>query len=161
MLRVIFDTNIYGYLAKEPEIEKIEPKITHSSQFTVYGCQVIRKELRNKSLKTSRDFLLKLYDHIVKNHDLEIKERTRRLAQEYQKEAKKLGGVKVKSTDENYEDFLIVAAASLNNLDIVFSDDKKTMQGAFNIAAYKIVNLRNKLRSPTFYSYTILKKSLV
>lgn len=159
MTRVIFDTNIYALLAAEREIEKIEPKITHSPLLTVYGCSVVRKELRQNPFKKTRNTLLQLYDHITKERTLEVSKRAEKLAREYYEESKLLGKEKSKSWDKNYEDFLIIAIASLEKLDIVFSDDKTTMFGRFSIMAYHTVNLKNNLRSPNFLSYSILKSS--
>lgn len=47
MLRVIFDTNIYGKLIEEEKFEHIVTKIKEDPQFKVYGFQPIRKELRD------------------------------------------------------------------------------------------------------------------
>ena len=47
MLRVIFDTNIYGFLLKEKDAEKIEKKIKDDKEFVVYGYSPIRKEIRD------------------------------------------------------------------------------------------------------------------
>jgi hypothetical protein len=84
-----------------------------------------------------------------------------RLARAYQEEAKSLGKEKVKSWRENEQDFKIIALATLCDLDIVFSNDKRTMLAYFNQEACKIINLRKGLRTPTFYDYIALKKSFV
>jgi len=47
MLRVIFDTNIYGKLIEEEKFKEIATKIKNDSEFKVYGFPVIRKELRD------------------------------------------------------------------------------------------------------------------
>ena len=53
MLRVIFDTNIYGKLIEEKYFEEISTKIKEDKEFKVYGSQIIRKELRDTP-KTSK-----------------------------------------------------------------------------------------------------------
>ena len=47
MLRVIFDTNIYGELLKEKDVVDIEQAIMEDKEFLVYGYQPIRKEIRD------------------------------------------------------------------------------------------------------------------
>ena len=71
MLRVIFDTNIYGKLIEENRIQEITAKIKSDEKFKVYGFQPIRKELRDTP-KTSklgklskRNLILGLYDEIT------------------------------------------------------------------------------------------------
>jgi predicted nucleic acid-binding protein len=56
MLKVIFDTNIYGLLLKEKDAGKIERKIVEDKEFLVYGYQPIRKEIRDipKTTKLSK-----------------------------------------------------------------------------------------------------------
>ena len=46
MLRVIFDTNIYGLLIREKDADELERKIKEDKQFVVYGYQPIRQEIR-------------------------------------------------------------------------------------------------------------------
>lgn len=41
MLRVIFDTNIYGFLLLEPDADKIEQRIKEEKNFVVYGYKPI------------------------------------------------------------------------------------------------------------------------
>ena len=73
MLRVIFDSNIYGLLARGNNINIITEKIIKDREFIVYGYQLIRKELRStpKYLKlgkfSQRNTLLGLYDKITNN----------------------------------------------------------------------------------------------
>lgn len=70
MLRVIFDTNIYGKLVEEQDWKELESKITQNKDFVVYGYTAIRKELRNipklsKKSRQVRVLLLQLYDTIT------------------------------------------------------------------------------------------------
>lgn len=81
------------------------------------------------------------------------------LANEYYKEYKKMNGIK-KITDI-IKDFKIVAFASLKNCDLVFSNDERTMKNPIAKESYKIVNLRKNIRTPTFFNYEGLKKSLL
>ncbi len=58
-------------------------------------------------------------------------------------------------------DFIIIACASLNNIDLVFSEDKKSMLGKYCIDAYKTINLQKNIRTPAFYTYKQLKRSII
>ena len=76
MLKVIFDTNIYGHLIKENDAHIIEKKIQEDKDFLVYGYNPIRTEIRDipkktKLSKRTRVLLLGLYDKITDNHFLE------------------------------------------------------------------------------------------
>jgi len=67
MLRVIFDTNIYGFLLKEQDSIKLEEKIKRDKEFVVYNYGPIRKELRDipkvtKLSRKTRILLLGMYD---------------------------------------------------------------------------------------------------
>lgn len=152
----MFDTNIYGFLIKEPKIDIIEPKLIHNKNLVIYGCAIIRKELRAAN-DSVRILLLELYDHITRSRDLDISDKAKKIANEYYLEAKVIGKEKIKEWNELENDLLIIAIASINDLDIVFSADKKTMFGEYTITAYQIVNLRNNLRSPNLLPYETLK----
>jgi predicted nucleic acid-binding protein len=159
-LRVIFDTNIYGFLAQDQTLPELEAKLIHSKTLVVYGCQSIRKELRQKAQKKARITLLELYDHVTKSRMLDETSSTYKLAKEYYSEAKNLKR-NLQSWSEFETDFLIIAIASKYNLDVVFSGDDKTMFSNFARNAYQKVNLRNGLRTPSFLSYSLLKETFL
>ena len=68
MLKVIFDTNIYGFLIKESKIDIIRKKILKDENFVICGFKQIRKELRDTPRTeklgklSTRNLLLCLYD---------------------------------------------------------------------------------------------------
>ena len=155
ILRVILDTNIYGLLASEKNIFELSEGILKDQSFVIYGCHTIRKELRKKLPNHSRIVLLKLYDTLTKERNLPEKEEAKRLADEYYAVAKKILREKIKNWEILENDFTIVAVASLNNLDILFTNDQKTIINSEEI--FKQVNLRKKLRTPTFYRYEYLR----
>jgi hypothetical protein len=47
MLRVIFDTNVYGKLIEEDTFADIKDQIRDDKEFIVYGFKPVRKELRD------------------------------------------------------------------------------------------------------------------
>lgn len=163
MLRVIFDTNIYGNLAEEPDREEIERRIKEEKDFIVYNFPLIRQEIRNipkvtKASRKTRILLLNMYDRITGGHYLKNSLQMISLAKKYFDHYRNLGGTY--GWDTNIQvDFMIVACASFNGLDIVYSDDQKTMLGKTALKAYHHININESLRTPSFLKYIdILKK---
>ncbi len=60
-----------------------------------------------------------------------------------------------------FNDFKIVACATLKNFDLIVSDDERTMKSQKAMEAYKTVNLEINRRNPTFYSYKNLKRRYI
>jgi len=88
MLRVIFDTNIYGFLIKEKDADELEEKIKEDKEFIVYGYKPIRNEIRaipkvTKLSRRARNELLKLYDDITSKHFLKDSIKITNLARKY------------------------------------------------------------------------------
>ncbi len=162
MLRVIFDTNIYGHLLKEKDVTEIENKIIEDKEFVVFGYQPIRKEIRDIPKvtllsKKTRILLLNMYDRITGNHFLEHSIRITNLAKKYYNHYRTLGGIYGWDTSIRI-DFMIVACASFYGLDIVYSADNRTLLCKSSLKAYKHINLKNNLRTPCFLKYNDLLK---
>ena len=142
-------------------MEQLQNKIKEN--LIVYDFPVIRKELRNipkrhKKGKQLRIALLNLYDNITNNHNLEYSPRIEELANEYYQAYRQEGGIKSKNDILN--DFLIIACAVLNNLDIVFSNDEKTMISRRAMDAFKKVNQKYDLETPYLFNYAELIRRL-
>lgn len=157
MLRVIFDTNIYGHLVKEPDWRNIEEKIKEDKDFIVYNYPLIRKEIRNiptdnKLSKRARVLLLSLYDSITGKHFLEHSIAITNLAKKYYNSYCNLGGIYNWETNIQV-DFMIVACASFNGLDVVYSGDIKTLGGKIAKKSYRHINIKESLRTPDFFKY--------
>jgi len=162
MLRVIFDTNIYGWLIKEKDAEVIKQRIIEDKEFIVYGYNPIRKEIRKipkvtKFSKKTRMLLLGLYDRITGNHFLKHSIKITNLAKKYYNYYRKLGGIYGWDTTIRI-DFMIVACASFYGLDVVYSGDNKTLLGKHALKAYKHINLKENYRTPEFLKYEDLLK---
>jgi hypothetical protein len=160
MLRVIFDTNIYGLLVKEKDADEIERKIIEDKKFIVYSYQPIRKEIRDipkitKLSRKTRNLLLSLYDRITGNHFLENSIKITDLARKYYDCYRNLGGIYGWDTSIRI-DFMIVACASFHKLDIVYSADNATLLGKHALKSYKHINLKENLRTPNFFKYSDL-----
>ena len=160
-LRVLLDTNIYGYVI-EFDLDLVQ-RITSCNRIVVYGNTVIRKELRDtpKEKKTEtmqgyRMLLLNNFDLIAGKHVISVTKETEELAKEYFKEFKGTRGIQSWQRIKN--DFLIVASAALKNLDIVVSEDNKTMLSKKAVDSYQVVNGKHFIRTPTFFDYKNFKK---
>ena len=162
MLRVIFDTNVYGRLSVEKDADKLERKIAEDKEFIVYSYRPIRQEIRDipkitKLSKKTRIRLLNLYDRITGNHFLEHSIKITKLAKKYYDYYRKLGGIYGWDTSIRI-DFMIVACSSSNGLDVVYSADNKTLMNKSAIKAYHHINLKENLRTPDFLKYEDLLK---
>ena len=163
MLRVIFDTNIYGLLIKEKNISVIEQKIVEDKEFVVYGYQPIRKELRDTpkseklgKLKT-RNLLLNLYDELTKGRYLKDSIQINALALKFYNSYRSFGGIRNWKETNIDIDFTIVACASIYKLDIIISDDSKTMLSKSARKAFRHITIKEGLWNPNFWKYSDLK----
>lgn len=163
MKRVLLDTSVYGLLAKDKAfIQRVAKFIP--SEIVVYGISVIRQELRDTPRtivlegQNLRMTLLQLYDSFVKkeNHDLKINKFVIDLAEEYFTEYKRTKGPF--SQQELRSDFLIIASATLYQLDVVVSGDVRTMLSEKALQSYKRVNKTLGFRDPEFIRYEQFKK---
>lgn len=164
MLRVIFDTNIYGLLVEEDNAEAIGETIANDKDFVIYGFKPIRKELRNtpRTLRlgkiNQRKFLLEIYDKITKNRTLPDIQKIHMLALKFYKAYRKFGGIKNWGKSNISVDFTIIACACFYKLDIVVSDDCKTMLSRTARKAYKHIAIKESLWIPNFWNYSDLRK---
>lgn len=157
MLRVLFDTNIYGNLAEEPDRQATEDKIKAEKDFIVYNFPLIRKEIRSipkttKASRKARILLLNMYDRITGDHFLKNSIVVTNLAKKYFDHYRNLGGTYGWDTNIRI-DFMIVACASFHGLDIVYSDDQRTMIGKEALKAYRHINIKENIRTPDFLHY--------
>jgi len=156
-LRAMLDTNTYEILYRKnlPQILNL----IESNYLIVYGCKTIRDELREipKNLsvegRSYRQILLAIYDKITKNHSYPVESLAETLAEEYWKAYK--GGVAKRKI---MPDFLIVAIATIHRLDIIVSEDEKTMKSGPALRAYKQVNTQKELQTPRFIKIEELTK---
>lgn len=166
MKRLLLDTNIYGLMVADPEAEMLKTAYEQQKSFLIYGFTVVRKELRETPKashllgKNLRVAMLSLYDAFVKEHTLEVEENILLdVAKKYYLLYQEHGGGK--SEKELHKDFLIVACASLKEMDIVVSCDDASMLSEISLQAYKEINAILKLKTPSFLDYNYLKELLV
>ena len=164
MKRVILDTNIYGLIVVDKDRNKVRHSVEEKKTVVVYGLPLIRKELRDtpRNIRVGgtnlRNDLLRIYDEFTKNHMLKHMAEAEKLADLYFNVYKELGGFA--SKHEIVNDLSIVAFASLNALDIVISNDSKTMLSEKTVKSYSIVNQIKKIRIPRFLNYEQFKQEL-
>ena len=165
MNRILFDTSVYGKLIEDLEVvEKIGKLIP--KEFVVYGTKIIREELREtpKKLKAEdrnkRILLLHIYDSFVKkdHHDLEYNKLIETLAEDYFKEYKKQKGALSEKSMNN--DLIIIATATIYQLDIIISNDEKSMLSQSAIKAYDKINKEYGLKNPVFKTYEKFKEEI-
>lgn len=156
----MLDSCIYGRIVIDDDRELIHDKV-HAKNYLIYGFEIIRKELRSTdriidgiSLKVD---LLRVYDDFVKK-TYRLEEGMKSLANDYYAAYQNLGGGLPK--EHLINDFLIIACASIKNLGIVVSDDRKTMLSELALKAYKSVNESKKIPFPEFKSYLEFKNGL-
>lgn len=157
---MLLDTNIYGEIIIDPEIDAIKSML-RSKGMIIYGTSIIRKELRavpkgqTFSDGNLRTHLLGLYHEIVGNHEIDMTNEMMETANAYYIAYKEFGGAK--SKEKIFNDFLIVANASVKEMDIVVSEDEKSMLAENAIRAYSLVNKIRGKRLPDFIGYEHFK----
>lgn len=168
MERILLDTSVYGKLVEDTFIFPLLLDRKKSNDFVVYGTDIIRKELRaiskkakDKKGKKIRVYTLYVYDSLItkENHNLRLNNFIEGLAQLYVNEYRAIGGGVGAAEIKN--DFLIVACATLHNLDIVISDDKRTMLSTAALTAYKLVNQKQGFQNPNYMHYNTFRDKML
>ncbi|MBI3051830.1 type II toxin-antitoxin system VapC family toxin [Candidatus Woesearchaeota archaeon] len=132
MTKAILDTNIYG---KMVELGHSGLVLSKQDTIRVYGSELIRQELRRISseqtiqyedkIRKIRIVLLSIYDSLVGDRNLSLTPAIGALAEQYYELYKRLEGKE--KHEQIINDFIIVATATIHTLEVVYSDDEKTM----------------------------------
>lgn len=167
MKRIMLDTNVYEHMLRyfsEAELQSL----FRQNLLVFYGNAIVRKELRgisaalkiavDRRLRSLRIVLLNLYDGLNGEHAYSITVEMEVLAEKYFVAYRMAGGIK--SKNEVLDDFTIVACASSKNLDVVVSEDAKTMLSKEALSAYRLVNSLDAKRTPDFISFEDFKELL-
>ncbi len=165
MKRVMLDTSVYGELIKELEVVDLIVRCI-PVHLVMYGSQIIRNELRSTPVseyeqgRRKRLLVLGVYDILVKkeHHSLAYNKLVETLVKDYFIEYKKQGGALSNAAMEN--DLIIVATATIYQLDIVVSDDAHSMFSESAVKAYTMVNAAYGLRDPAFEKYHNFKERI-
>lgn len=165
-LKTLIDTSAYGKIIREEKDIVLKEKIDARKDVVVFGNQVVKRELAEtpamiptylEEKEKLKRRLLELYEFLVKDHDLEITGLINYLAEEYLKCCKEISKV---SKEKLQNDFLIVACASFYSLDIVVSEDNRTMFSEEALKAYRKVNMKEQLRTPKCISLVEFERML-
>ncbi|MBI2105317.1 hypothetical protein HYT56_00595 [Candidatus Woesearchaeota archaeon] len=164
----ILDTNVYGELLIEENSEKVIENIEKDKSLYIYGIDVIEKELQDvpsdKKIKGKifRQTVLSTYKSLI-DEEITVSPIAKYLASQYYKnyikirKIRKYASIKEKETNYTEEDlksdFQIIAIASLKNVDIVVSADKRTMLSDISKKTYDTINKINNLRTPKLIDY--------
>ena len=162
----MFDTSVYGNLVKEEFVLNEINNRRKTHEFVIYGNPLIRQELRatpktavyeNKKL---RILLLNTYDNFItkENQNLKFNKLIETLSKDYFSEYRKNKGNL--SNEAMRNDFIIIATATIYQLDVVISDDENTMLSEKAVDAYMHVNKKYGLKDPKFKKYNEFKKEL-
>ena len=167
MKRVMPDTNVYEFILRFVEKKVFEQAVV-GGRLVFYGNNLIRKELREipkveqqmigGKMKSLRNALLSLYDLMVGRHHYEITSQMEELAEKYFTVFKELGGNA--AWKDLAADFTIVACASLHNLDLLVTEDAKTMTSDFAMKSYRSVNKLVGFSTPSFIRFQEFKTLL-
>lgn len=165
-LKTLIDTSVYGKLIQEEKDILLKERIDERKDIIVFGNQVIKKELqetpdkipsRLEEKQKLKRRLLELYDFLIKDHELEITGLVTYLANEYLTICTEIPKV---NKEKLHNDFLIVACASFYGLDIVVSEDNRTMFSEEALKVYKKVNAKERLRVPKCISLVEFERIL-
>lgn len=164
MKRLLLDTNIYGLLMADKEFHLLHSKIeSNKNSLKIYGLDLVRNELKGAPRKKIKGVniqasLLRAYSSFISKEYL-FENRFEDIAEKYYAHYKVLGGSLSKNLLIN--DFVIVACASVKDIDIVASEDNATMLSELALKAYKMVNEREGIPFPKFIGYGGFKKLLL
>jgi len=162
MKKLLLDTNIYGLMVADSERKDIHEQL-HQGSLLIFGFDVVRKELRDTPKNISfqgkdlRIDLLSVYDDLVKK-SYSINDQIIGLAENYFLAYRELGGSIAKTKILN--DFLIVACATLKQMDIVVSDDAHSLLTENALRAYRLTNEIRKIKTPNFLTYLKFKEMI-
>ncbi|GEM_PF-1391789 len=164
MKRLLPDTNIYGLLTVDQDLHQLHREFeSRKTELKIYGFSIIRKELKKVPKKLINGVnvqasLLKTYSYFV-TKEYEIEDQLRSIADEYYRVYLSQGGSLIK--EDIYNDLLIVACASVKDIDLVVSEDNATLGSEMFKKAYSTVNLKKGIRQPTFIKYKQFKELLL
>jgi len=161
MKRLLLDTNIYGEIIFDQDFNNVKEKI--QEKCVIHGFKIVRDELRDVPSKIKvngvnlRIGLLHIYDEIT-SKSYPFTEEMKVLGEKYYELYRKFGGSK--SYDVMLKDCCIVACASIHQIDIVVSEDSKSMLSENALKAYESVNGLEKIKNPSFIGYLEFKRWL-
>lgn len=143
---ILFDTNIYGWALESETAAKliahiIDEQSKDTPRFRVFGYDVIRTELERNPHRDTRIRTLKLYES-AKATEIRTSDRVKKLADEYFSQFK---GEGIRITIEDCE---IVASATVNNMDFIVTNNRRTLNSLRAKSLFKEINSANGFKTP-------------
>jgi len=159
MVGILLDTNVYGKFVENEDNEAIAKKIEEmrkEGRIVIPNFKIIRDEIRNaKATK-----ILEAYDNLASNNMQHSNKQIENLADLYFKKYKEKGGIQ-KKTQNFMNDLRIIAFATLKNINVICSEDKKAFHTKLARDTYDEVNLKFVYRTPVFHTIKDLKKAFL
>ncbi|MAH07151.1 hypothetical protein CMI38_02785 [Candidatus Pacearchaeota archaeon] len=156
---LLLDTNIYGLFVERKDNEEIAKKIEEmkkEGKIVILNFRVIRDEIRNAKANK----ILEVYDSLTSNNMQHSNKQIERLANLYFIKYREKGGIQ-KKTQNFMNDLRIIAFATLKNINIICSEDRKAFHSQLAKDSYDEVNLRFVYRTPVFHTLNDLKKAFL
>ncbi len=160
MTKALLDTNVYTALLKEGENGKSLILQATAVGFSFCGFEEVRHELKSAPRMVTtfsrnlRADLLRLYEAMIMR-EYRFEQRMMDLAVEYYKAYRAFGGGIAHR--DIITDFLIVACASLKQVDVIVSQDSTSMLNAYARKAYAEVNAQHGLAVSKLWTYEEFK----
>ncbi|MBI2578889.1 MAG: hypothetical protein HYW26_04205 [Candidatus Aenigmarchaeota archaeon] len=142
--KILFDTNIYGWAVEDKSVGDLVSKLINEKndgRLLILGFGTIKKELEKNPHKPTRMETLKLYNSAI-NNALEINQNVKILAESY---FKACINAKIKITIEDCE---IIAAAVVNRLDYIVTNNRRTMNNSETKKILENINHENNFKMP-------------
>ena len=164
MKRLLLDTNIFGLLFADSDFHVLHHLLEEQrEELYIYGLNLIRQELKKAPGKVVggvnvRARLLRAYSSFICEEYI-VDNRVKDIAEKYFSVYTTFGGGFTK--EKLWNDFLIVACASVKDIAIVVSEDNATMLNELAKKSYTETNVKEKLRLPVFIGYKLFKKELL
>lgn len=158
MINILLDTNIYGLALEKKDVAHIIVFLTEEKQksrkkYFVLGSEIINDEINANPHKETRARLNELYQVVISG-EIRLTEKIKGLALEYFNECRN------KSVKITLEDCQIVASSCFANVNLIVTDNRKTMMNPKAIDIFTSINKKKGLRTPKFVGYENLKRFL-
>lgn len=149
---ILIDTSVYISALADKEIEEILREI--SKREFIISSEVIEKEidmaskfLRKIDKKDDAQLLKDLYVNVISG-TIKITDRIIELSNKYAIEVK--NKISKDRSKEMKDDFMIVSSATIGNVRVITTFNRKTMANPEIVSIYKEINDRNKFKTPLF-----------
>jgi hypothetical protein len=158
MKNLLLDTNIYGLALEKKDVANIliflaEEKQKSGKKYIVLGSEIINDEINATPHKETRIKLSDLYQ-IVISGEIRLTDKIKLLALDYFNECKN-NNVRI-----TLEDCQIVASSCFANVNLIVTENRKTMTSPKALEVFAFINKKKRLGVPKFIGCATLKSFL-